>query len=182
MSKLQLRDLVEDHYDRLFRAARFMCGDLNAAEDLVQETFAAAATSLRRFKGRSSPYTWLYGIMLNKFRRWLRKKGRRPLSLHAPAGDEESGSAAQILPDDAPLPEERAQSREAAALVRDAIEELSADHRMAIELRFVEDLPYEEIARILDCPVGTAKSRVHYALRRIGDLLRTEASDDDGPL
>jgi RNA polymerase sigma-70 factor (ECF subfamily) len=182
MSKIQLHELVDDHYDRLFRAARFMCSDPSAAEDLVQETFTAAAESLSRFKGKSSPYTWLYGIMLNKFRRWLRQKGRRPLSLNAPARSDEPRRAEQMIPDDAPAPDEKAQSREAAQLVREAIGELSADHRTAVELRFVEDMPYEEIARILGCPVGTAKSRVHYALRKIGAQLRPEGADEESPL
>jgi RNA polymerase sigma-70 factor (ECF subfamily) len=179
MSRDQLRELVEEHYDRLFRAARFLCGDLSAAEDLVQETFAAAATSLSRFRGKSSPYTWLYGIMLNKFRRWLRQKGRRPLSLQAAGRDDDSQSPEHTLAADGPLPEEAARRNEATELVRQAVGQLSADHRMALELRFVEDLPYEEIARILDCPVGTAKSRVHYALRKVGAELGADSPEGE---
>lgn len=182
MSKSQLRELVDEHYDRLFRAARFMCGDLGAAEDLVQETFAAAATAIHRFKGKSSPYTWLYGIMLNKFRRWLRNKSRKPMSLQATGRDEDGRPTEQLLPDDAPLPDETARKREAAALVRAAIAQLSADHRTAVELRFVEDMPYEEIAEVLGCPVGTAKSRVHYALRKIGAQLGADSPDGERPL
>jgi RNA polymerase sigma-70 factor (ECF subfamily) len=182
MSKSQLRELADEHYDRLFRAARFMCGDLSAAEDLVQETFAAAAASIGRFQGRSSPYTWLYGIMLNKFRRWLRQKGRSPLSLQALGADDEAQPAEQALPADGPLPEESAQRHEAAELVHEAVAQLSPDHRTALELRFVEDLPYEEIARILDCPIGTAKSRVHYALRKIGAQLGAGGPDGEAPL
>ena len=180
MSKSQLRELVEENYDRLFRAARFLCGDQGAAEDLVQETFAAAAASISRFEGRSSPYTWLYGIMLNKFRRWLRRKGRAPVSLQAVGTDEDSRPAEQFLAADSPLPEEAAEKHEAAQLVREAVAQLTPDHRTALELRFVEGLSYEEIARVLDCPVGTAKSRVHYALRKIGAQLRPGLGGEGG--
>jgi RNA polymerase sigma-70 factor (ECF subfamily) len=118
--------------------------------------------------------------MLNKFRRWLRRKGRAPLSLQAVGSEEESRPAEQILPADGPLPEETAEKREAAQMVREALDYLSPDHRTAIELRFIEDLSYEEIGRVLGCPVGTAKSRVHYALRKIGAQLGPGMAEEGG--
>lgn len=174
MSEQDFHRLVEEHYDRLFRAAQFMCGDLTAAEDLVHDTFLAAGRSLKHFQGRSSPYTWLYGIMLNKFRRQLRRKGRRPLSLQAMAGDGDEGQGAELLPAASPGPPERMERKEAARHVREAIQELSPEHRAVITLRFVEGLPYGEIARMLDCPVGTVKSRIHYALQNIERHLRPD--------
>lgn len=171
VSKKRFRELVEEHYDRLFRAARFMCGDVSAAEDLVQETFLAAAESIGSFKGRSSIYTWLYGILLNKFRRWLRRKSGGALSLQAMVEDEERGRGEEVLETDYPGPPENAERNEAVELVRDAIQELSADHRSVVTLRYVEGMSYEEIAEALDCPLGTVKSRIHYALQRIGKQL-----------
>ena len=113
--------LAQDHYDRLFRAARFMCGSDDAAEDLVHETFLAAAQSYGRFQHRSSTYTWLYGIMLNKFRRWVRKKRGRVLSLQRPAEEGDARSAEQVLEAEGDEPPIEAERREAIALVREAV-------------------------------------------------------------
>jgi len=171
VSERDFQDLVHEHYDRIFRAARFMCGDAQAAEDLVQETFLAAAESLGRFQGRSSTYTWLYGILLNKFRRWVRRKHASIISLHQlqGAGDEEQEQ--YLLPSEDPLPEEHAERRETIERVRLVMGELSPDHRAVIALRFVEGLSYQEIGQILGCPLGTVKSRIHYALQRIAEML-----------
>jgi len=168
VADLDFQALVEEHYDRLFRAARFMCGSRQPAEDLVQETFLAAGESIKHFEGRSSPYTWLYGILLNKWRRHLRRRSRRTFSLESMSWDDERRSAAELLPSEAPDPADNAQQQEATAQVRRAIRQLPEDQRAAVTLRFVEDLSYQEIGQILDCPLGTVKSRIHYALKKIG--------------
>jgi RNA polymerase sigma-70 factor (ECF subfamily) len=165
------RKLVDEHYDRIFRAARFMCGDAAAAEDLVQETFLAAAESLKTFEGRSSTYTWLYGILLNKFRRWLRRKQATAISLQTMAGDEDHRGSEEILEADYPGPPETAERTEAIEQVRSAIGALTADHRSVITLRYIEGMSYEEIAHVLDCPIGTVKSRIHYALQKMANRL-----------
>lgn len=177
VTEQSLRKLVRQHYDRLFRAARFMCGDLSVAEDLVQDTFLAAARSLKNFEGRSSTYTWLYGILLNKFRHWLRRKDATVASLHL-TGTEDGGVAPEdFLPSDSPDPGQLAERSEAAQIVRSIVDELSEDHRNVVTLRFVEGMPYEDIARALDCPIGTVKSRIHYALMKIGQRLTEEGVD-----
>jgi len=174
VTEQSLRKLVRQHYDRLFRAARFMCGDLSAAEDLVQDTFLAAAKSLKNFEGRSSVYTWLYGILLNKFRHWLRRKDATTVSLHL-SGSEDGGAApADSLASQHPGPDQLAEREEMAHLVRDVIDTLSEGHRSVVTLRYIEGLSYEEISRALDCPIGTVKSRIHYALLRIGEKLAEE--------
>ncbi len=172
MTENSLRELVEQHYDRIFRAARFMCGETAAAEDLTQETFLAAGESLSRFRGKSSPYTWLYGILLNKFRRWLRRRKRRTaISLQAISDGSAGREGAEVLEADVPLPEEYAAQREDAGRVRAAMDTLTPDHRGVIALRFMDGLSYQEIANALDCPVGTVKSRIHYALLKIEEAL-----------
>ncbi len=173
MSEKSLRKLVEEHYDRIFRAARFMCGDVQAAEDLAQDTFLAAAHSLDRFEGRSSVYTWLYGILLNKFRRWMRSKDSATASLQAMAEADEHLEVQDILQADHLDPSAVAERRETVDRVRAAIAELSADHRAVIVMRYIEGMPYQEIADLLECPIGTVKSRIHYALRKIADALAT---------
>jgi RNA polymerase sigma-70 factor (ECF subfamily) len=164
-------ELVHEHYDRLFRAASFMCGSEQAAEDLVQETFLAAAESIKRFEGRSSTYTWLYGIMLNKFRRWLRRKVTAPVSLQESGEGEQGRGLEDLLRADGPLPGEAAEQAETARLVRAALEHLSGDHRAVISMRYVDGMSYHEIAEVLGCPLGTVKSRIHYALESIARKL-----------
>jgi RNA polymerase sigma-70 factor (ECF subfamily) len=174
VTEQSLRKLVSQHYDRLFRAARFMCGDLSVAEDLVQDTFLAAAKSLKKFEGRSSTYTWLYGILLNKFRHWLRRKDAAVASLHMASAEDGGAAPEDFLAADSPGPDQLAERAEAARLVRSVVDELSEDHRSVVTLRFGEGMSYEDIARALDCPVGTVKSRIHYALLRIGEKLAEE--------
>lgn len=171
VSKITFAKLVDEHYDRIFRAARFMSGNTAVAEELVQETFLAAAESLRSFRGRSSTYTWLYGILLNKFRRWLRHKEAAALSVQAMFQDDEDGHLQETLEAAWPGPVENAERNEAVERVREAINGLTADHRSVITLRFIEGMTYEEIADALDCPIGTVKSRIHYALQKIGRRL-----------
>jgi len=176
VTELDFRRLVDEHYDRIFRAARFMTNSTQVAEDLVQDTFLAAAESLKNFQGRSSPYTWLYGILYNKFRRHIRRRRFRPVSLHADRDPDHGGMRGDLPPADEPEPGANAERHEAARRVRDAIDELSPDHRTIITMRYVDGLTYQDIARLLGCPLGTVKSRIHYALGKIegklGDLGR----------
>lgn len=171
MEEEEFRSLVEENYDRLFRAARFMCNDDQAAEDLVQDTFLAAADARDRFEGRSSDYTWLYGILLNKFRRWVRRQKRSFLSLQLLGGTDEDSTGTPPVETDRPGPVQRLLRQEDIEQVREAIDDLSADHRAVVTLRYVEDMSYEEIAEAVDCPLGTVKSRMHYALQHIADYL-----------
>lgn len=175
MTEKGFRKLVEEHYERLFRAARFMCADQQAAEDLVHETFLAAAESFGRFQGRSSTYTWLYGIMLNKLRRWLRRRSSAAVSLQQFGGSDQE-SLEDVLEADAPQPAEEVERAEAIEQVRQAMDELSPDHRTVIALRYVDGLSYQQIAELLGCPLGTVKSRIHYALERIAQKLKHDQS------
>ncbi len=165
-----LQELVHSHYDRLFRAALFMCGSPEAAEDLVQETFLAAVTSLPSFQGRSSSYTWLYGVMLNKFKGWLRQKGG-PISLQQIAEESDLAGASELLAADEPGAHEQVVRRETAQIVREALDELPHHHRSVLALRYLEGMSYREIAESLGCSLGTVKSRIHYALRKVAGKL-----------
>ena len=171
-----LEQLARQHYDRLCRAAVFMCGSVDAAQDLVQETFLAAATALDSFEGRSSSYTWLYGIMLNKLRRWLRNKDKVH-SLHEPVWGSDGAAALELLEADQPAVDEEVARREEARMVREALDQLPPHHRSVLVLRYLESMSYEEIAETLSCSLGTVKSRVHYALRKVADRLEAPLSD-----
>ena len=167
----KLEELAEQHYERLFRAAMFMAGDEDVAAELVQETFAAATKAIERFKGRSSYYTWLYGILLNKFRGWLRRKGG-PGSLDRKAEQLDAGNVGELVIAEEPDAAEKLERKEAARAVRQALDELPPHHRGVLVLRYLEGRPYAEIAEMMDCSIGTVKSRIHYALQKIGKKLR----------
>ncbi len=171
--KYDLPTLVDEYYDRLFRAALFLTSSTTVAEDLVQDTFLVAVKSLKSFQGRSAIYTWLYGILYNKYRQWLRRRDKHVISLDAPGdGADDRGSArGDTLTSDVPQPLDAIQSEETAQQVRRAIETLSPDHRAVVTMRFVDGLPYKEISRIVGSPVGTIKSRMHYALAALADIL-----------
>jgi len=164
-------ELVSHYYDRVFRAALFMCGDRQAAEDLVQESFLAAGQSLDRFEGRSSPYTWLYGILLNKFRKWLRERGEMRY-LQEMADEGHADAAADRLEAVVQEPMQEIEKQEMADLVQEAILELPPYHRSVLVLRYLEAFSYEEIAESLGCSIGTVKSRIHYALKKLARRLR----------
>jgi RNA polymerase sigma-70 factor (ECF subfamily) len=175
VSEPDIQTLVEDYYDRLFRAARFMSGSSEVAEDLVQDSFLAAAKSLHRFEGRSSPYTWLYGILRNKFRTWLRKKDDKVVSINVLRGgaQEEGTIGMDTWEDEARTrPEEELDYEETVRFVRESLDELSEDHRTILAMRYVDEMSYQEIAEVVDCPIGTVKSRIHYALGKMSELLQ----------
>jgi RNA polymerase sigma-70 factor (ECF subfamily) len=168
-----LKQSVARYYGRLYRSALFMCGDPWQAEDIVQETFLAANRAWDSFRGDASPYTWLYRIMLNTFRRKLRSD-RKMLSLTELGADARDGEprGEDLVESPGPLPQQEIEQGEQARLVRGAIDSLPPHHREVLVLRFLEEKSYEEIAQTLECSIGTVKSRLHYALKRIGDALR----------
>lgn len=170
--KKELRELAEQYYDRLFRSALVMCGNKDVAEELVQDTFLAAAEGLDRFEGRSSHYTWLYGILLNKFRGWLRKKDRPPMSLERQAEKLSASGISELVEDEGRDASEKLIRKETAGQVRDALDELPPHHRSVLVLRYVEGMAYQDIADTLGVSLGTVKSRIHYALQKVGDKLR----------
>jgi RNA polymerase sigma-70 factor (ECF subfamily) len=170
-NKDSLERLARAYYDRLLGAALFMSGDPDVAEDLVQETFLAASRSIGSFEHRSAEYTWLYGILLNKFRLWLRYKGRT-LSLQQTVDENDApADPAQLLVSEGLSASEALQKREAAQIVREVLDELPVHYRSVLVLRFLDGLSYQEIAQLLGCSLGTVKSRIHYALQTIARKL-----------
>lgn len=180
MNEASLEELVDQYYDRLFRAAVFLTSSPRAAEELVQETFMAAGEGLDRFEGRSSYYTWLYGILRNKYYKWVRGQKRSPMSLeHMTGKEEDSRRPASVLEGESPEPWENLQKEEAAQRVREAVSGLPPHHRDVLLLRFMEGMSYQEIAEEMDCSMGTVKSRIHYALKKVGRRLRPEEEEDE---
>lgn len=163
-------DLVRTLEGRIYRGALALTANSHDASDLTQETFIRAYLGLRRFKEKCSPFTWVYGILLNVFKEWLRRKRRfRTESLDAPHGkDNGSGrSAGELQTHDLPPGE----TRETVTLIYQAISCLPRKQRMAIVMRCLEQMSYGEIAGAMRCSVGTVKSQIHDARMRLDKKL-----------
>ena len=134
----------------------------NDIPDVVQESFIKAYRSIGSFRGDSAFYTWLYRIAVNTAKNYLTAQGRRPPNEDILAEEAESYDVGTNLRDVA-TPENEMLSDELKKIVFDTIKGLQEDLRTAITLREIEGLSYEEIAEIMECPVGTVRSRIFRA-------------------
>ena len=148
--------------------------DPSETMDVTQEAFIKAYRALPGFRGDSAFYTWLYRIAINTAKNHLVAQGRRPPGSDVDAETAEQLDAGTRLKEYA-TPEHHLMERELAETVRQAIDELPEDLRTAITLRELEGLSYEEIAKAMECPVGTVRSRIFRARAaidaKIGPLL-----------
>jgi RNA polymerase sigma-70 factor (ECF subfamily) len=163
-------DLVRRHDARIARVCHRILGDADAALDAAQETFVRAWRGLGQFHGEARFSTWLTRIAINQCRNELRRrktvKHTQPLSLHAQNGEAES-SPMDAVAARGPAPYEEARGREVSAALAVALSEVDDEAREVLLLRDAEDLSYEEIASILDVPVGTVRSRLHRARNEV---------------
>ncbi len=150
--------VVQDHFLRIHRAAMILSGNPWDADDLTQETFLVFARDRHRYAGRSSVYTWLYGILLNLERRERRRRGTQLRKLLA-WRDDGPGSGSSVPPAD-----HKAEFDEWKRSLWAVVAELPDGQRQALVLRFSEGLRYEEIATVMGCPLGTVKSRIFHGL------------------
>jgi RNA polymerase sigma-70 factor (ECF subfamily) len=141
------------------------------AEDIAQEAFIKAYRALPAFRGDSAFYTWLYRIAINTAKNSLVAARRRPVSYDLDLQDGTQVQAQARLAD-AETPEALALTEEIRRTVNEAIEALPDDLRLAIVLRELEGLSYEDIARTMECPVGTVRSRIFRAREAIDRSLR----------
>ncbi|MBX3704050.1 MAG: RNA polymerase sigma factor RpoE [Steroidobacteraceae bacterium] len=141
------------------------------AEDIAQEAFIKAYRALPAFRGDSAFYTWLYRIAINTAKNSLVSSRRRPVSYDLDLQDGSQVQAHARL-SDAETPEALALTDEIRRTVNEAIEALPDDLRLAIVLRELEGLSYEDIARTMECPVGTVRSRIFRAREAIDRSLR----------
>jgi RNA polymerase sigma-70 factor (ECF subfamily) len=150
------------------------------ALDVSQEAFIKTYRALPKFRGDSAFYTWLYRIAINTAKNHLVAAKRRPVDFEVDLQDPESYEINARLQDN-DTPDRIAQRDELRETVEDAIARLPEELRVAIVLREIEGMTYEEIARAMECPVGTVRSRIFRAREaidgRIGPLVR----DDDAP-
>ncbi len=143
----------------------------NDIPDVVQESFIKAYRSIDSFRGDSAFYTWLYRIAVNTAKNYLTAQGRRPPNEDILAEEAETYDVGTNLRD-VDTPENEMLSGELKKIVFDTINGLQEDLRTAITLREIEGLSYEEIAGIMDCPVGTVRSRIFRAREIIESKIR----------
>ncbi len=164
--------LVEKYQRKLARLLSRMMRDSAEIEDVVQESFIKAYRALPNFRGDSAFYTWLYRIGINTAKNYLVAMGRRPqVSKDIEIEDAENFEDADELRSMA-TPESELMTKEIAKTVNDTMMSLPDDLRTAITLREIEGLSYEEIASVMDCPIGTVRSRIFRARETIAAKLR----------
>jgi len=150
-------ELVTTCGPRLLGAAERLGHPPQEAEDLVQDVFLALVRSVDRFEGRSQIFTWLYRVLLNRHAELVRRKTldrtRKP----------------------PPAPEAEASDEDRGDRIRAAMARLREEEQRVLFLRFFEGLPYDEIARIVDAPLGTVHAQAFHGLRRLRALLEDES-------
>ena len=167
--------LVVKYQRRIERLVGRMVRDVDLVPDIAQETFIRAYRALPQFRGDSAFYTWLYRIAVNTAKKALMELKRDPLVTEsARAGRDEDDDSPRVVnePSDSATPEALLASKQIAAAVNFAVEALSEDLRQAITLREIDGLSYEEIAEIMNCPIGTVRSRIFRAREAIAARLR----------
>jgi RNA polymerase sigma-70 factor (ECF subfamily) len=171
--------IVSRHRDAVFRFVRWQLGGpRHEAEDATQDVFVEVLRSLPRYEGRSRLRTWVLGLARNVCLRRRRAAARGLPSPRDPAGAEETLLS---IPDTTADVEAVLARRETVERVRAAIEELGPEHRAVVLLREIEGLSYEEIASVLDVPVGTVRSRLHNARAILAaSLARAGATNERG--
>jgi RNA polymerase sigma-70 factor (ECF subfamily) len=160
-------ELYQRYSTPLYNYLLRLIHEQGVAEELLQEVFVAAWQSAARFRGQAKVSTWLFRIAHHRAVDWLRKRRPDPLE-----------EAARLPADD--CPEEEALDAWRADRLRTALDGLSSDHRAVLELVFYRGLSYREVANVMDCPVGTVKSRVSHAKRRLNGILKRMGFVSDG--
>jgi RNA polymerase sigma-70 factor (ECF subfamily) len=164
--------LVEKYQRKLMRLLSRMVRDQHEVEDIAQEAFIKAYRALPSFRGESAFYTWLYRIGINTAKNYLVTQGRRaPTSTEADAEEAETFDDGEHLRD-INTPESMLATKQIAETVNIAMEALPEELRIAITLREIEGLSYDEIAVVMGCPIGTVRSRIFRARESIADKLR----------
>jgi RNA polymerase sigma-70 factor (ECF subfamily) len=163
--------LVRKYQHKVAKLVARFVRDRSEAEDVTQEAFIKAYRALPGFRGESAFYTWLYRIAVNTAKNYLESRGRRPPGSDLEIEGAELMDAGTLLRDEA-TPERHALTAEIGATVARVINQLPVDLRTAIMLREIEGLSYEEIAEVMDCPIGTVRSRIFRAREAIDTELK----------
>lgn len=167
-------ELVRRYQDRLYNTVYRLVGHMEDAQDVVQETFLNAYQSLNNFKQESQLFTWLYRIAINtaiSHKRKHRAVVSIDTSRNGEAGMEPFDGSETSRPGHAM---ERAEDERQ---VQDALNRLSPEHRIVLILKDMDELKYEEIAEILEVPIGTVRSRLHRARQELRDVFKRSGKE-----
>ena len=170
--------LVVKYQRRVERLIGRMVRDSDLVQDIAQETFIRAYRALAQFRGDAQFYTWLYRIAVNTAKKQLMELKRDPLvfqsQMKSDDEDETSSSDRELNSSvaDTETPEAVLASKEIAEAVNAVMDALPEELRMAITLREIEGLSYEDIAQALDCPIGTVRSRIFRAREAISSKIK----------
>ncbi|MDD3884905.1 MAG: RNA polymerase sigma factor RpoE [Gallionella sp.] len=164
--------LVTKYQRKLGRLISRFIRDPAEAEDVTQDAFIKAYRALPGFRGESAFYTWLYRIGINTAKNYLlASKRRAPTSTPFDIEDAESFEDATLL-HEVSTPENELMSKQVVDVVQSSLQQLPEDLRSALTLREIEGLSYEEIASVMNCPIGTVRSRIFRAREAVAENLR----------
>lgn len=160
------KEIFDQYHKKVYRIAYGVVRRREDALDIVQEVFIKLFHSIRNFKGKSHFYTYLYRIAMNASIDQARKMGKFPSSTLDEEGGIQLSDGVEKRPDQVLL------HKELEGRVNAAMESLPTDQRMALILREVEGLSYQEMAEAMGCSIGTVMSRLHYGRKKIQELLK----------
>ena len=164
--------LVRRWENRLFNVIYRITGDFETSRDIRQEVFLRVYQSAKGYRSDGHFSTWLYRIAINCSINELRKRKRRQtIPLNMPESGEGQTVQSELL-DDSPGPEEVIQQNELSEHIRYALRCLPDEQRVVIVLRHYEGLKFQQIASVLNCPLGTVKSRMHHGLEQLRSKLK----------
>ena len=176
--------LVIKYQRRIERLIGRMVRDVNLVEDIAQETFIRAYRALHQFRGEAQFYTWLYRIAVNTAKKALVDMKRDPTvsesALRSSSEDEDETYRPGNEPISDETPESVMAANEIAAAVEAAMEALPAELRQAVTLREIEGMSYEEIAEVMNCPIGTVRSRIFRAREAISARVKPLLDNQSG--
>ena len=170
--------LVRRYEKELYNFLARFTGDRALAEDIFQETFLQLHVSAGAFDQARKLKPWLFTIAANKARDAMRRRSRHqtaPLDAPVPGTADERTSYADLMPSDIPAPEESVMNLEDRRAVESIVNEMPENLRTVLVLSYFSDLPYKEIAEVLDVPLGTVKSRLHAAVRQFAARWKSTA-------
>jgi len=165
--------LVIKYQQKIMSLISRYVSDADEVQDVAQEAFVKAYRALPNFRGDSAFYTWLYRIAINTAKNYLVSRSRRPPGRDVDLEDAQFMESADQLRD-GQTPENSLFGEELRAVVNATLADLPDDLRAAVTLREFDGLSYEEIAEVMDCPVGTVRSRIFRAREAIDKRVRAQ--------
>jgi RNA polymerase sigma-70 factor (ECF subfamily) len=169
--RLAMQVLFARHHVRVYRFILRLVRNEATAEDLVSEVFLDVWRQAGKFEGRSAASTWMLSIARFKALSALRRKSEQELD----------DAMAETIVDDADDPEASLQKKDTGDVLRQAISTLSAEHREIIDLVYYHEKSVEEVAQIVGIPAATVKTRMFYARKKLGELLKQQGIDRGWP-